>query len=155
MNRPDDAPHPAARPWSLRPATDADRPFLLELRLATMAPHFERQGCAIDLDEHRRRVDHRFDAARVIERDGRAVGLLKLLREGDPWTLEQLQLAPAAQGQGLGAALLREVLAEARAAGVGLELSVLKANPARRLYERLGFVVCAEGVHGFTMRHAG
>ncbi|MGN6530105.1 MAG: GNAT family N-acetyltransferase [Burkholderiaceae bacterium] len=140
--------------WTLRPATEGDRPFLLALRLATMAPHFERQGCPIDLDEHRRRADHRFDVARIVVREGRAIGLLKLVREGDPWQVEQIQLAPAAQGQGLGAAILHAVVDQARAAGVGLELSVLKANPARRLYERLGFVVCDEDDHSYTMRRA-
>ena len=144
-------PSPAPS-WTLRPATPADRPFLLALRLATMAPHFERQGRDIPLAEHERRLDHRYDAARVVEHDGRAVGLLKLLREGDPWTREQVQLAPEVQGRGLGEALLLAVIADARAAAVGIELGVLKGNPARRLYERLGFVGRDESENGFTMR---
>jgi GNAT superfamily N-acetyltransferase len=119
-----------------------------------MAPHFVRQGCPLDLDEHRRRVDHRFDVARIVECGGRAIGLLKLVREGDPWLVEQVQLVPGVQGQGVGAAILRRVVDEAGAAGAGLELSVLKRNPARRLYERLGFVIRDEDDHSFTMRRA-
>ncbi len=35
---------------------------------------------------------------------------------------------------------------------VSLKLNVLKANPARRLYERLGFAIVADTAHGFEMR---
>jgi len=41
---------------------------------------------------------------------------------------------------------------EARDAGASLKLDVLKANPARRLYERLGFTVIADTAHLFEMR---
>lgn len=44
------------------------------------------------------------------------------------------------------------VLREAGQAGVAVELSVLKVNPARRLYERLGFVQVSEGEHSYLMR---
>ena len=137
--------------WTLRPATPADLPFLLALRLATMAGHFERQGIAQSEDEHRLRVERRFDAACVVVCDGTDAGLLKLVREAPTWTLEQIQLLPAYQGRGLGRAILAAVIAEARAAAMPLQLGVLKANPARRLYERLGFAVSAESATGFTM----
>lgn len=45
------------------------------------------------------------------------------------------------RGQGIGARLLAAVIAEARCRGFGLCLSVRTGNPARRLYERLGFRV--------------
>jgi len=137
--------------WSLRPATAADLPFLLELRLATMAPHFARQGRMLSVEDHRERVERCFDVARIVECEGHPVGLVKLVREGRAWTLEQFQLSPAVQGRGLGAALLAAIVAEARAAGASIELGVLKGNPARRLYERFGFEPCAESAHGTTM----
>jgi ribosomal protein S18 acetylase RimI-like enzyme len=141
--------------WSLRPATTADLPFLLELRLATMTPHFERQGRSPTVVEHRQRVEHWLDVAQVIECDGQRAGVLKLVREDREWTLEQVQLVPSLQGQGLGAALLAEVVAQAQAAGASLTLHVLKGNPARRLYVRLGFEDCAESEDGWTMQLRG
>ena len=139
------------RAWSLRPATPADLPFLLELRLATMAPHFARRGRMLSVADHRERVERYFDVARIVECESHPVGLVKLVRDGRAWTLEQFQLSPALQGRGLGAALLASIVAEARAAGASIELGVLKGNPARRLYERFGFVPCAESEHGTTM----
>jgi len=137
--------------WTLRPAGDGDRPFLLALRRATMDPHFARLGLARSDDEHRLRIDHRFDAASIVERDGRAIGLFKVVRDATPWVLEQIQLLPEAQGSGLGGALLADLVAQARAARAPIELHVLKGNPARRLYERAGFEARAEHEHGVTM----
>ena len=143
---------PSLPAFALRAAAAADVPFLLELRLATMGPHFERQGRRPSLADHRQRVLQRLDAAEIVECAGRAAGLRKLLREGDAWTLEQIQLVPAVQRRGIGSALVADAIAQARAAGASLQLHVLKDNPARRLYERLGFVQCAESAYGCPLR---
>lgn len=137
--------------WTLHPATAADLPFLLALRLATMTPQFERQGIVLDDEEHRLRAAFRLDAARVIEVGGDPVGVIKLLQDGATWTIEQLQVAPSHQGQGLGEGVLRAVIADARATGATLRLSVLKQNPARRLYARLGFAALGESANSFKM----
>src|SRR5215510_8568427 len=47
--------------------------------------------------------------------------------------------ATEARGQGVGEKLMRTLIGEAARRGLGLCLSVRTANPARRLYERLGF----------------
>jgi ribosomal protein S18 acetylase RimI-like enzyme len=46
---------------------------------------------------------------------------------------------PEARGQGVGEKLMRALIDEAARRGLGLCLSVRTDNPARRLYERLGF----------------
>ena len=46
---------------------------------------------------------------------------------------------PSARGQGVGEDLMRALIGEAARRGLGLCLSVRSENPARRLYERLGF----------------
>ena len=40
----------------------------------------------------------------------------------------------------------------AAAAGIAVELSVLKANPAQRLYARLGFRPVGEAARAYTLR---
>jgi ribosomal protein S18 acetylase RimI-like enzyme len=52
-----------------------------------------------------------------------------------------IAVAPAAIGQGIGGALLGALLAQARGQYPAIALSVRASNPARRLYERNGFVV--------------
>jgi len=81
----------------------------------------------------------------VAVRDGAVAGFLDLVGSH----VSNLFVDPQHQGQGIGTALMAE--AERRAAG-DLTLSVFTVNPdARRLYERLGFVV--EGVR--TVPFAG
>jgi mycothiol synthase len=54
--------------------------------------------------------------------------------------IDQVGVVPAARGRGLGAALVLAALSRMRAAGeTEAWLNVNVDNPARRLYERLGF----------------
>ena len=141
----------AAPAPSFRPSVEADLPFLIALRLETLARNFERQGIAVSADEHRQRVEFRLDAASIIEIDGRAAGLIKVLQDGATWTIEQFQIEPAQQRGGIGTMVLRALIAESRAAGALLRLSVLKQNPAARLYARLGFRTLAETANSYKM----
>ena len=134
-----------------RPATAEDVPFLMELRRRTMDTHLSASGASTGDDDHLARLMDRFDCAEVLLQDGVPVGLLKVTRDHAPWKIIQIQLVPELQGQGLGAHLLAQVIAEADNANVAVALSVLKANPARILYERLGFAVVGESEHEFDM----
>ena len=63
-----------------------------------------------------------------------------------PW-ITDLFVAPPARRTGLGSALVRHAVAAiARDGHPGIGLTVTKGNPARMLYERLGFVA----THSFT-----
>lgn len=137
---------------SRRPATEADIPFLLALRQETMDGHLVASGVAIDDASRHARVMHHFECADILLDGDEPVGLLKLLRSPGEWEIVQIQLAPALQGRGIGRSLLRKILAHAARAGVSVSLSVLKANPAKHLYEELGFEVFGEDAHEFHMR---
>jgi ribosomal protein S18 acetylase RimI-like enzyme len=137
---------------TLRPATEADIPFLLELRRQTMTAHQVASGAEASERERHERVLYRFECAQIIERDGAPVGIFKLTRDAKDWHLVQIQLTPALQSHGIGRRLIEKVIAEASAAQASLRLNVLRSNPARRLYERLGFRVVSEGNHDFEMR---
>jgi ribosomal protein S18 acetylase RimI-like enzyme len=63
-----------------------------------------------------------------------------------------LCVAEEHRGRGLGAEIMRQFMAEAAAAGVSIDVFVLKANPrARALYQRLGFVDAEQLDHHFRM----
>ena len=60
-------------------------------------------------------------------------------------SLDYLYLLSPFQGQGIGSAIVRRLIAEAYSADVPLTLDVLRSNPdALRLYERLGLKVVGE-----------
>jgi ribosomal protein S18 acetylase RimI-like enzyme len=134
-----------------RAASTEDVPFLMELRQRTMDAHLSASGTTTSHDDHLARLMYRFDCAEVLLHDGVPVGVLKVARDQMPWKLIQIQLVPELQGHGLGAELLAQVIAEADNANVAVALSVLKANPARFLYERLGFTVTGESEFEFDM----
>jgi GNAT superfamily N-acetyltransferase len=54
--------------------------------------------------------------------------------------LDTVEIAPEHQGRGLGSAIVHAVLEEARSRDRPVGLQVNRANRARQLYERRGFV---------------
>jgi ribosomal protein S18 acetylase RimI-like enzyme len=86
------------------------------------------------------RDHHQPERLQVIELDGRPVGVIGHDIDAKRLYIGPYEVLPAFQGQGIGTAAMREVIAIGNAAGVPAELQVLKINTkARRLYERLGF----------------
>lgn len=138
-----------------REATSTDIPFLLALRRQTMEQHLIASGASVSEQAHLARVMHKFECAQILTLDGMPVGLLKLDQSGSRWEIVQLQLSPSLHGKGAGRAILEHIIAQADAAGVTLELGVLKQNPAKRLYERLGFVVIGQDAQEFFMQRTG
>jgi ribosomal protein S18 acetylase RimI-like enzyme len=127
---------------------------LLELRRNTMNPHLAASGVALSDEEHAQRVLWHYDSAEVLVEKNELIGLVKVVRNGASWELLQIQLSPAKQGQGIGTQVVEQLVSEAQFAQATLTLSVLRANPARRLYERLGFVVIKEKADSFEMQLA-
>jgi ribosomal protein S18 acetylase RimI-like enzyme len=67
--------------------------------------------------------------------------------------LAAIEIDPAYQRQGIGAALIRDIIANAGALRLPVRLQVLKVNErARALYQRLGFVETGETKTHFLMQ---
>jgi ribosomal protein S18 acetylase RimI-like enzyme len=78
----------------------------------------------------------------MVERDGQRLGRIYLQRTAPEHLLVDISLEESARGSGIGGALIVWAQDEARALGRGMRLHVEHGNHgARRLYERLGFVV--------------
>ncbi|MEW4425931.1 GNAT family N-acetyltransferase [Paenibacillus pabuli] len=71
-------------------------------------------------------------------------GRIIVNRSVEEIVLIDISLLADYHNKGIGTALLRDLQAEAADARLPLRLSVLSTNPARRLYERLGFVTTAD-----------
>lgn len=80
--------------------------------------------------------------------DGKRAGNLYAQRGPDDFVLIDITLLPEHRNMGIGGTLVRQLLAEARAAGKALNAHVRKGNPAWRLWQRLGFrLVGDDGVY--------
>ena len=75
----------------------------------------------------------------IIEGDSRPIGRLITRREPEMVVLMDIALLPAYRNRGIGTPLIRDLIDEAARTGRPLRLHVEAFNPARRLYERLGF----------------
>jgi ribosomal protein S18 acetylase RimI-like enzyme len=141
---------------ALRPVGDADRAFLAHVYATTRAdelavlPWSDEQKAAFlaqqfeAQDAHYRR--HYSGATLdVIEVDGEPAGRLYVHRGPREIRIVDVALTPPYRGRGLGTRLLRGLIAEAEESGRSLSIHVEIHNPARRLYERLGFRPAGDG----------
>ncbi|WP_373284643.1 GNAT family N-acetyltransferase [Kroppenstedtia guangzhouensis] len=62
----------------------------------------------------------------------------------DIYFLQHIELLPQFQGKGIGSKLICRLINKARKKNVPVSLTVLKQNPAIRLYKRLGFSFTGE-----------
>jgi GNAT superfamily N-acetyltransferase len=127
--------------WHLRPASAADVEPVAELRAVVMRPDLERLG-RYDGHRVRQRLRDAFDPAHtwVVEAGGAFAGCVALRPADGGYWLEHFYLAPEAQGAGIGSGVLRGLLDRCDRERAPVRLNVLRGSPARRLYERHGFV---------------
>lgn len=140
--------------WELQQATASDEQPLYEIHRAAMRDHVEAVWGWDEADQ-RARFLAGFDPARVsvIMVAEKPIGLLRVDRRDDEVFLASIELAPEAQRRGLGGEIVGWVLREAAQRGVPVRLQVFHQNPARRLYERLGFHVVGETATHVEMVH--
>lgn len=129
---------------SLRRAASGDADFAFHVTEACMRVYAEQTWGAWD---GRADFDPAFD--QIIQLAGQDIGLMGVDRRSDFWFLRKLYLLPAHQKQGIGGFLLRRLIDDVKRAQVALRLTVLEVNPARRFYERHGFVL----THTISPRH--
>jgi ribosomal protein S18 acetylase RimI-like enzyme len=80
----------------------------------------------------------------VVLANGEPAGRLYVARWEEEIRVMDLAILPEYRGMGIGTRLLGEILAEGDAAGKKASIHVESFNPARRLYERLGFTAAGE-----------
>lgn len=140
----------AAFAVAYRPMTDSDLPFAAALYASTRAEEVARAGWPEEtrrafLAQQHEAQHHHYrtyypDAEwLIVERGGEAIGRLYLDEWPSQFRIVDIALVPAARRQGIGAAILEDVIAFAAAAGKAVSIHVEVHNPARGLYERLGF----------------
>jgi len=134
----------------LRAETESDLPFLLALYRSTREQELsltdwteEQKAAFVGMQFAAQRQHYRgaYAGARfdIVERDETPIGRLYVHERPAEIRIMDIAIAPEARNQGIGAALLRQVLEEAASSQRRVTIHVERHNPARRLYERLGF----------------
>ncbi len=129
--------------------------WIAQLRAEVMRPDLQRLG-RYDPVRVRARLRDAFEPSwtRVVVADGVDRGCIAVRPTADSRWIEHFYLDPAVQRRGLGGQILAAVLAEADPRP--FRLDVLQGSPARRLYERHGFVLeRQDAVDVFMVRPQG
>ncbi len=140
----------ARRLW---PATAADAEFIYATLREGMREYVAETWGEWDEAWQRESFESGFDAAvhRVVSLDGQDVGFIAVREDAGAIWLDRIYIAAAHRNRGLGSALVRDLLALAAGRNLPLRLRVLRANPARRVYERLGFAQSGESATHYEM----
>ncbi|MEH0843877.1 GNAT family N-acetyltransferase [Micromonospora sp. CPCC 205711] len=143
----------------VRPATPADHAAVARLTVAAYEADGQlkgEHGYAVTLADVATRAEHGEILVAVDEVTGDVLGSVTLVRPGSRYAelsgpgeaeFRMLAVDPAAQGRGAGEALARACVDRAAAQGCTAVMICVRdgmAAPARRLYERLGFVRAPE-----------
>jgi ribosomal protein S18 acetylase RimI-like enzyme len=136
----------------LRPSKAEDLDFLFHLHREALKEYVERIWGWDETDQRAKFVKG-FSPAKqqVVTYQGADVGVLRVEQTSDRLCVALIELLPQFQHRGIGAALMVQVMERAQALSVPVVLEVFKINPARRLYERLGFSVVGETDTHFQM----
>ncbi len=136
--------------YGLRPSTEDDLAFVAALGRVTRAAEAERAGEAGDAPTS---IEGRFRPGRdwIVTNEADQIGVLSLDRRSDAVVVRHIALLPEFQNRGIGSALIRGVLDFAVTAKLPVRVRIAKDNPARSLYERLGFTVTAEDDQRYEM----
>jgi ribosomal protein S18 acetylase RimI-like enzyme len=138
---------------SLRPGTPEDSDFLYDLHRAAMQQYVAQTW---DWDEawQRNYFQQHINPAecQIITFQGKDVGFLSASGQETEVFLRFIEVLPEYQNQGVGTAVIKSILEEAHHTGQPVGLQVLKVNPARSLYERLGFLTTGETATHYMMR---
>ncbi len=148
----------------LRRATPDDRDFLRELYATTRADELapvpwsqERKTAFVamqfDAQDAAYRGAYPEGEFMIVQGSGRPIGRLYAGRLPGELRIIDVTLLPSHRRQGIGTALMRWAVERADREGLAATLHVEPWNPARRLYERLGFAtVELRGIYEFMSR---
>jgi ribosomal protein S18 acetylase RimI-like enzyme len=154
--------------YRLRAATPADEAWQLAIYASTRADELALTGwpaqqCEAFVRQQHQAQQHHYAqhfphsaCHLILVGGGEVAGRLWLDERGDHQHILDIALLPAWRGRGLGTHCLQALAERAAARGQGLSIQVEVHNPARRLYERLGFVADGEpqGLHQAMRRSA-
>jgi GNAT superfamily N-acetyltransferase len=127
--------------WRFGPVSESDFEPLLALRIDVMREHLERVFRYKE-SRARRMFREQFDepGMRLILIDDEVAGCVGFRIGDGEIKIDSFYLERRFQNRGLGAIILKVLLAEADALKLPVRLEVLHGSPADRFYQRHGFV---------------
>jgi len=139
-------------PVALRPAIDGDFDYCRSLYFCEMQWIIEELH--LDSAAQEFRFKEQWDPAqvRIVSLDGFDIGWLQTDTQDGDFFIAQLFVDRPSQRKGIGTEVMKRLIEEAERREQSVRLEVVKINPARRLYERLGFRITHEDERKLHMK---
>ena len=146
----------------LRDSDASDADFLLKLycesrkdEMANWGWNAEQADGFLRMQHHARTLgyaaQHPDATDSIILVDNEPAGRMMVDRSSEEVWLVDIALLTSWQGRGIGTGLVRQLVESAEVAGKPVRLHVATGNPAKRLYERMGFETIHEDGGYFLM----
>jgi ribosomal protein S18 acetylase RimI-like enzyme len=126
---------------AFRNATTADFDLTYQIKKASIKPYIEQiWGWDEDVQLNYHVQDFKPDLIKIlINKDGLDIGLLCVMESDTSLHIQNFLLCDSAQGNGIGTAVLSNLIEQAKSLNKGIGLQVFKVNErAKAFYERLG-----------------
>lgn len=134
--------------YSFRPCQIEDFNFLFRLKEQNFKWYVDKiWGWKEDDQKERLREDleQHLNHKMIIVYEDRDIGVLaKHMTETGEMFINEISLLKEYQHQGIGTDILKQLLEENQKKGIRTILQVFKENPAKHLYEKLGFTIYGE-----------
>lgn len=128
-----------------RRASPADFSFVYALHHQEFFAYIDQTwGWQEDAQRKGMRSDFEDFPFQIICWNGQAIGAISAIDQGEAVLLKYLAIRSKYQRRGFGTKLLREVLEQADRRDLPVKLTVLRVNPAKDFYQRLGFAIVQE-----------
>jgi GNAT superfamily N-acetyltransferase len=139
-------------PIELRPAFDHDFEYCRRLYFGEMLWIIDELHLDRTAQETSFRQQWNPTQVRIIALDTTDVGWLQAITQDDELFVAQMVVDGPFQRRGICTEVLKRLIVEATEFNLAVRLNVVRINPARRLYERLGFRVTHEDDRKFYMK---
>lgn len=135
-----------------RKTTTADFDFIYKLHCQTFHFYVEQTwGWKEEVQFNGMREDFDDPLFEIICYQGEDVGVISVIEQENALFLNYIAILPTHQKQGLGTELLCKVLEQATHRGFLVRLNVLRVNPAKAFYQRLGFEIVGDDEDKYFM----
>lgn len=128
-----------------RQAKQSDYAWLYNLKVASMRDYVDAvYGWDETIQKDFFDKDFRPDKITIITADGSDAGMFEIDSDEDGYFLKRIEIHPTFQRCGIGSQVIGDILRMASVERKHVRLMVFRVNPARALYERLGFHIAQE-----------
>ena len=136
--------------YTTRLATDSDLEWLDPLYEELMKPYVE---LTHKWDKTKFRESFSPEHTHIIQFGNQDIGMLKVEKRDGYIYLGDIQIKKEFQCQGIGSRLVNNLIQQSQSQALPIRLRVLKGNPAKKLYQRLGFALIKELDNCYEMEY--